>query len=274
MAYEPMNTLVFLQKFGQLRIKISQVFDVEYKPETNNWLYQYFNKTFKDVLGYHNNTDYLDRDFQLARLNLLLKDFEMVKNYEKEMFKHFIGEMKSVGYDEYFGTRFEVDIAKSLIKKDVNFSKIESPDFSVEKTYKNIFIECSSSHMSKIQNKRDLEYKLNKIWEVVEKKKSKDYNKPDTALFIEITNLYYNQEMKGSQTLKSRELEKYVKLGDSDFGSIVFFVFLGNPKKSRFETHYIRNDNKNVNEELKDFLEENYPVEDDKLNRVYFPSES
>ncbi len=105
-------------------------------------------RALEEVIQYHNSGKYEERDYELARLEMLVKHLEEIKQYDENMLNSF---RRKINRDDanYYGFRFEVAIAASLIRKKVIFGKSESPDFKIQYGGQEIFIECTSRHLSK-----------------------------------------------------------------------------------------------------------------------------
>ncbi|OFV68083.1 MAG: hypothetical protein SCAL_000723 [Candidatus Syntrophoarchaeum caldarius] len=159
----------------------------------------------------------------------------------------------------------------TIIRKNIKFTKAESPDFTIHTENKNIFIECGSAHLSK-PKLGDIKYK---IYSVINKKSSKPYCDPTTALFIDITNIYYNSLI--NEILVERdEIREDVKnaLEHTQFGNVILFAYILNKDLNRFESVYIRIDNKNTEETLLNFLNDGYPFSEHTVYNFAIPSDS
>lgn len=215
-------------------------------------------KALKNVLWYHNNGRYKERDYELARLKMLVKHLEEIRQHDGNMLNSF---RSKINRDDanYYGFRFEVATAASLIRKKVDFEKTETPDFKVIHDGHEIFIECTSRHLDKPKSK-DLKYKIKSA---ILEKSEKSYCQPNTALFIDITNIYYHSWLKG-QLIQSKQLREYVMslLESIKFGSVVLFVFILNKELNRFELNYLRIDSHQMDLALKKFLDSFYPSGD------------
>jgi len=208
------------------------------------------------VMNYHNSGRYEERDYELARLLMLVKHLEEIKKYDVNL----LNELRSkINRDDanYFGFRFEVAIASSLIRKKVKFIKTESPDYKISHNGKEIYIETTSTHITK-PSLKDLKHKIKAA---IRKKSKKNYCQPNTALFIDITNIYFHNLLR-KQLIQSKELKNYVKdiLKKAKFGSVVMFAYILNKKLNRFELNYIRVDSEAIDPILRDFLDKYYPI--------------
>lgn len=179
-----------------------------------------------------------------------------------------ISNKKNVGL---YGDIFELYINWTFVQKKLNFTKRERPDFSLKYNNKEIFIECTSTHCNfdKIPVEKDI---FKKLKSKIREKIIEEYMNLSTALFIDITNLYYHSK-NINLTLNENFISKALKELDNNltkkppikvikpFGAIVFFYF-DNSKDSNNETHYSCNilahfKRPNTDTNLIDFLEKN-----------------
>jgi len=199
----------------------------------------------------------------------------------------YLEEIKKVGSDEYsvwknrlisnkknvglYGDIFELYINWTFVQKKLNFTKRERPDFSLNHSNKEIFIECTSTHcdFDKIPAEKDI---FKKLKSKIREKIIEDYMNLSTVLFVDITNLFYHSK-NINLTLNENFISKALKEVDDNltkkppikvikpFGAIVFFYF-DNSKDSNNETHYTCNilahfKRPTVDTNLVDFLEKN-----------------
>ncbi len=165
---------------------------------------------------------------------------------------------KSVSINEYFGVRFEINIAASLIRKRINFSKTESPDFTIQMGTKDIYIECGSSHLARPKSV-DLKYKIGSI---IREKATKVYCNSDTALFIDATNIFNNTPKDILLTAAQFKIRTFIKgtVDSTKFGNVTVFSYIWNKDLNAFQSNYHRIDNEHISKPLKQFLDQFYPI--------------
>jgi hypothetical protein len=199
----------------------------------------------------------------------------------------YLEEIKKISLDEYnfwknrltsnkknvglYGDIFELYINWTFVQKNLKYTKSERPDFSLLHNNKQIFIECTSAYCN--FDKEPLEKEIfKKVKSKVRDKIIEEYMNLSTALFIDITNLYYHSK-NINLTLNKNFISKALTELDENltksppikvlkpFGAIVFFYF-DNSKNSNDETHYscnilshFKRPNADIN--LVDFLEKN-----------------
>ena len=215
-------------------------------------------QSIKRVLMFHEAGDYANRDYENSSISLLVKNLKEISSYDKKLFKVFRPALQSCNNDTYFGIRFEVSMAASLVRNGVPFVKTERPDFTLLKDWDGVCIECGSAHLSKLRTRiADLKYK---IGSVIREKSQNDYCNINNALFVDFTNINYHSTLQ--EILPNvDELKDYVseQLDHSDFGSIVLWTYIINLDVKRYQWKYTRVDNRMPNPLLKKLLDALYP---------------
>jgi len=196
----------FMISYGSLVIELNKLLGIRFI-NGNVSSKSPIGQSLRRIIEYHNRGEYLQRDYELSKIAILVKHLKEIAEYDINLLKAFKKQIhRSSTYDEYFGVRFEINIAASLIRKNIKFTKAESPDFIIHKKSKNIFIECGSAHLSK-PKLGDIKYKIRSV---INKKSSKPYCTLATALFIDITNIYYNSLL-NEILIERDEIREYVK---------------------------------------------------------------
>ncbi|HIH72410.1 hypothetical protein GBV73_09610 [Thermococcus sp. 101 C5] len=247
--------MIFLLNYGNIVVELSRLLNTRFI--TKEDFEKPIGRALKDIFYYHNSGVYSFRDYELARLTMLVKHLQHIERYDPTLLQKFREKINTSDSD-YYGFRFEVAVASSLIRKGLQFTTPDPPDFKVVYNQEEIFIECTSRHISP---DKDLNI-IQEIKRAVNRKSKRRYDVPRCALFIDITNLYYLAHLK-NQTDQLKLIRKSIKElleKESNFGSVLLFVYLVNKAKSRFELNYIRIDNKKIDRVLKDFLDKFYPT--------------
>lgn len=242
----------FILTFNKVNTEIGRLLRYRFLPDKHAYD-TVVGKIFKNILEYHNSGEYQKRDRELGRMFMLLKHLESIENYDNSLLKYFRKELKRADTtDGFYGIRFEVNIAASLIQKEISFKKQESPDFIINYNSKDIGIECGSTRIRKEVDDPDLYYKIRST---INSKTNKLYSNSRTSLFIDMTNLIHTiLNIEGKPDFdKAREKVKN-NIANNDFGSVILFTYLFRYSKSRFESNYIRVDNSNIDNDLNDFL--------------------
>lgn len=179
------------------------------------------------VLTYHGSGDYANRDYANSSISLLAKNLKKIENQDRKLLRVFRRALQACNDDTYFGVRFEVSMAASLIQNKVPFVKTERPDFTLLDRWHGVCIECGSVHLSEPKvGIADLKYK---IGSVIREKSQYDYCNAGSALFIDFTNINYHSTLQ--EILPSvNELKSYVadQLKRSGFGSVALWTYIIN----------------------------------------------
>lgn len=210
------------------------------------------------VLTYHDSGDYASRDYENSSLSLFVKNLNEIRSHDKKLLRLFRGALQSCNSDTYFGYRFEVSVASSLIRGQVPFVKMERPDFRLLDQWDGLCIECGSTHLSEPKlGIADLKYK---VGSVIREKSQHDYCDAGSALFIDFTNINYHSTLQ--EILPGvNELKGYVadQLQVSGFGSVILWTYIVNLDTRRYQWKYTRIDNKLARQLLVVFLDTLYP---------------
>jgi hypothetical protein len=260
-AETPSQGMEFYQKFASVMTEIGDLLDMRFTPQSERGMEEFLYKISNDVLMLDKQEKLMRRDYELCKLNMFCKHLSEIQEENRELFNRYKQELNEVGYDRYFGIRFELDIAASLIRKGINYSHPDPPDFEVQYEGKELAIECTSAHFSGgDRTKRE------KFTQCLTSKSSKDYFNRDTALFIDVTNLDYAAEIgitSGSINEKDekRWIRECTKNFDLDIGSVVIFRYIGHGQGIGHQ--YRRCDiDSNIAKHLQKFLDEHYPIGD------------
>jgi len=255
----------FLVCFGELIIEINRLLGYSFRPGYHSNATPVGN-TLQRIVGYHNNGRYLDRDLEMGKL-LLVKNLSEIEKYDSDLFKKFRRSLRNEdNTDNFYGARFETNIAASLIRKKIPFKKQESPDFLISQGNDILLgIECGSARIRKMAATVDLNYK---VVSTVKKKSSKSYCSINTALFIDITNLFHTANRNGKQFDIHGTIDEVKHgLSQDSFGSVILFVYIFNKELARFESNFFRADNIYISTPLKDFLDNYYST----INNHFVP---
>ena len=227
-------------------------------------------QTFHQIDSYHQQKEFDLRDTLYGKISLLVKHLQEIEKYDTGLLESFRKKLRKVQDREYFGERLEINIASSLIRNNIKFNKSESPDFKKINGF-DVNIECSSAHLTQdIRNEKKLQEKLRRV---VLKKSKKDYARPNTALFLDITNIYHHDLKKDFKFTFKENIRSFVKkvLNKSQFGSIILFTYLADPENKTYNSNYNRIDNEIINDNLKNFLESHFPLDNVHFEHHIFP---
>lgn len=243
----------FLLSYKYATGKISDFFNYKIFPSHPD-NFTHIGALLNQIIDYHNKGEILYRNMELNRILFLIQHLEIIKEHDSSLLKYFIRELKKQGtQDVFWGVRFELGTAVSLINKNIPFLKQESPDFILSNQCS---IECSSARIRKENDKTDLDYK---ILSVINKKGKEEYCSNSLVLFIDITNLVYDLH-KRNQYINTSKTKEFVKnkIQDYDMGSIIFFSHIHPKNEDNIRSVYNRIDNESIDSELKKFLDTYY----------------
>ncbi len=95
--------------------------------DNNIYAKNFIGKSLRQVIEYNNKHDYQMRNCELGKLAMLSKHLVEIKNSDEKLFGYFKSRfrknIKNLG--EYYGVRCELNIAASLIRKNIKFRKTE-----------------------------------------------------------------------------------------------------------------------------------------------------
>lgn len=181
--------------------------------------------------------------------------------------KRIINNINNVGL---FGDIFELYVNWSLVQKEIEYKKNERPDFTINQNNKEIYIECTSAHFDfdKVPTEKEI---FKKLKNNIRSKTVEKYMNSSTALFIDITNLYYHSK-KINLTLENEFFFRTLKEIDEDllkqqinpaksFGAIYFFCFdysINDVDDSHYTYNILSKFNRlEADKNLIDFMEKN-----------------
>jgi len=223
----------------------------------------------KNVLDFHAAGDFFARDYENASVSLLIKNLKEIEKKNRVLLNNLLSLLKTSNGNTYFGIRLEIQVSASLFRHGVVFDKTESPDFTLKDLYNGTYIECGSVHLSSVKpGVSDLRYK---IAATIREKSTHNYCNPDTALFIDETNIHHyshNQGILPVENGRKRHVENILQ--NCAFGSVVLFTYMINKDKNKYEWKYTRIDNINISELLKRFLDARYPFGNDVTHNYEF----
>jgi len=204
-----------------------------------------------------------------SKIMLLVKHLQEIEKYDSSLLLKFRNKLRKVQTSGYFGERVEINIASSFIRKGIKFIKSESPDFK-KINEQDINFECSSVHLTQdIHNEKKLMEKLRKA---ILKKSKMGYAKPNTVLSLDATNIYHHDVINDFKFTYKENFRSFVKnvLRRSRYGSVIVFTYVFDPDNQVYYSNYIRIDNDNINNELRNFLNRHFPLGNIHLERHVF----
>lgn len=204
----------------------------------------------------HRKGLYRERRVVFAKLERLIENLTVIRSHDKKSYNRWKERYKSGSNINNYGDRFEAAIWSELINQKYQFEKSESPDFKITFNNENVFIECTS------RRRPELNGDMGKyIFTAINGKDKKPYMNNKTALFVDVTNLFY-RAIKGEGLPTPARMKEVAEIGLNttiNIGSIFIFSFLWNEELHEYELPYIRRDRNDIDKALKDFLDQFQP---------------
>lgn len=177
----------------------------------------------RQVLSYHRSGERYARDWEAFRIGLLAMELHELRSTRPEVVAGLRRAIRRATLNEYFGVRFEVEIAFLLHRGNVTFTKSESPDFEITLADGElIFLECCSTNVGR--PKENLTYK---ITSALTRKSKKPYANEKTALFIDFTNILHNS-IRTPTPIDHQDLQRELShaASQSPFGAVAAFALV------------------------------------------------
>lgn len=217
------------------------------------------------------SNDMVTYRYMVAKVQFLCTHLDEVRSHDEKLFKHFRNNMKkNYNNSNYYGIRFEMEIAASLIRKKIEFIKQESPDYQITHNNSLIGIECTSCHLRKDVNTKEVLYKVSST---IEKKNKKSYAQGNNILFIDATNIFYHFE-KNRAPNERYPYKKYIQQSfeKSKFGALIIMTTHIAYNNEMICQSYWSFEKKDSDKIIIDFLNDHYPKESDgpAMKSVFF----
>jgi hypothetical protein len=254
-------------QIGTITSKLNELLDI--KMVTSKQQKTCIGQSVINIIKFNNERNIQAALFEIGRLKFLIFHLELLRSSKPKLFSFFKKILLSdkSNFDKYFGTRFEIAIAAALAEKSIDFDKTEPPlpDFIINN--EKVFIECTSKHLGQINQKFSFTKQLKMV---MNGKNSKEYANISTALFIDITNIYYYLPNSARYNIRDFILQEIPELITSyKFGSFLFHVYIQDETQTNFEQSYVRIDSVKINDTLCGFLNSNFPLGNSKINNYF-----
>ncbi len=180
----------FLARISTLLQDLSELISVELLKGGKVTSRNPIEKNLAEILEFHHNQNYYNRDFELKRLFTLMTDLKSIRDNSEQNFSQFKKQLRNCNrVSQYVGIRFEISLAGFFIRKGVSYINRESPDFEFSfGENQKAYIETTSCHI--VQEKpQNLYLKVNSA---ILTKSGKKYANDSTILVIDVTNLVHN----------------------------------------------------------------------------------
>ncbi|MEZ8594040.1 MULTISPECIES: hypothetical protein [unclassified Vibrio] len=178
-------------------------------------------KCFAEILEFHRNRNYYNRDFELKRLFTLMTDLKSIRDNSEQNFSQFKKQLRNCNrVSQYVGIRFEISLASFFIRKGVPYKNRESPDFEFNvDANQRAYIETTSCHI--VQEKsQNLYLKVNSA---IRTKSNKKYANDSTILVIDVTNLVHNSvKFHPEFKIENLAVNCQSEMDKSSYGAFIF----------------------------------------------------
>lgn len=244
-------------EIGDLSCNLNELLNIRFNAKRKNE--SCIEQSLKNIIRFYNEGDILKSKYEIGKLIFLVHHLEILKTSKPKLFDIFVKILLNdkKNYDKYVGTRFEISIAATLTERLINFDKTQPPlaDFIVN-DYK-IFIECGSKHLNEYD--KDFSF-IEQLCAVIEKKSKKEYAHNSTALFLDISSIYYYLPTPQRNNIRAYIIKNIPKLSSmSKFGSFLFHVYIQEGDQDVFQQSYVRIDNFEISDSLNQFLDKHFP---------------
>lgn len=260
----------FLAIHAQVTLALSNALDMDISPGSEYFNHPIF-EGLRNCLVCFPQGKLLESSMELGKGMSLLKHLEKIKTHRPELFEGFKKLLRSkVGVREYFGVRFEINTAHTLIREGLSFTTPDPPDFLISHKGAALSFECTTTYSE--QTRDDIfEVKINRA---INTKARKSYPDPEhLALLIDNTNIEYLSPGDGRdrERILKKVMDKWAREGS--FGSYLVFmsyaVAVGDEKK--YEHSYVRFDAETASKQLIDLLDVIYPKRIVQRPRILIP---
>jgi hypothetical protein len=260
--------LDFILYYSTLALELARLLGVRFIP--GRGLEGVVGKMLARVINYHNQGNSEFRDREITKLTLLVSELKDIEDFSPELLAKFRN-MYRKNRADYYGFRIEVAAASLFIRRQINFVKNESPDFTITMpNNEDVLAECGSTHLSKRKD-GSIGYK---IASTLRSKIAKPYVTTKTVLFLDITNIIHHTLI-SKVYLEQEQIQSIVKgqMSTRQIGGTCLFFLMLDKEKDYFGYHSIRIDNDNADPLLMDFLNAQFPVEGQEISNYDVPSE-
>jgi hypothetical protein len=200
----------------------------------------------------------VDRDLELIKYGSLIAQLRIIKRYNPPVFTELKKKILGIKKQEHFsGTRLEIQIAAVLCLSKITFQMPDPPDFTFMFKGTELIIEVTSTQLAR-ENNKSLLYKISRK---INKKEGKPYACPKATLFLDYTNLIFNNNGLNPEFFQSEDLKLKVlqMLDPQKFGSVILFYSSFYRNQNVFKTSFNRIDQESIDPILKLFLDKHFP---------------
>ncbi len=257
--------LNFLIQFSSAVLELNRLLGTRFVPDHPSNTSP-LGASLSGILAHHNAGNSSHRDFELQKVRFLIQNLKELEQSRPDLLRAYAKILrKTRGTDSFFGARFEISSASSLVMKGVSVEKGERPDLRIRESQ--VTIECTSVRSRTAKAKKDLTYK---IAASVFKKASKRYATRSMALFIDITNVAHFTRPFNPDKFRRAAVNSEDR---SPFGALLLFVSMMNVDLNRLESNYLRIDHAKISADLLSFLNTHFSIGAHRITDFSLPFE-
>jgi hypothetical protein len=245
----------FELRFLQVSEALALLLDMRFVPDASSRNHP-IHRSLQHILDLHTQGEFRSRDLHLNRMYLVAKNLAEVREHSPDYFESFKSRIKkAVKGDNYYGVRFELNIAATLARHNVSFEMPDPPDFLIPGFGEEVTIECTSARRRKRAPKQSYFYKIESA---AGKKSRKTYTCSGTAVFVDITNLVFTTLQHNKSLLDLIDRHKLSSMCEEhEYGSLILFDY--ETQGSGIASVYYRIDCPAISPDLRAFLNEYFP---------------
>ena len=261
--------LDFLLEFSQLNLELHSLLGYRFIPG-NVAMETPVGETLSRILRYNNEARIPDRDLEMRKLSMFCRHLQIVRESRPELFRCYRKRLRSQdSSDSFFGARFEVNIAASLIRKGLNFETPDPPDFQLASAECDLSLECTSA---RIRGTRTAHFGRKVVLVVSQKLKSLVTDPSSTAVLVDITNVFHKAARSDDKPVVPKIVEAVrEKLATVDLASVFLFHYIYDG--IGMHSGYQRVDNQNIHARVLSSIDKCFPPSNGHVEGFGIPTE-
>ena len=255
--------------FDHIAAGLMNVLDMKFDSPFSCETEEYIAKTLRNADHALNRGDIEEAKRLILIPAKLLQCLLTIREGNEALLQEFKNKFHEVEFDRYYGVRCEVETARSLLEHGLEFKHPDPPDFIVTPHDTELSIECTSIH---VETSMDFRQKIcDKIGE-----KNGKYTGGLTTLFIDVTNIIHHS-FKQASLVKKQDLKSWIRedteIFNWEIGSVLLWSYVYDHKTERYHHAYIRSDTPNIADELEQFLDQHYTLDEFEGEEFAYPSQ-
>ena len=217
------------------------------------------------ILDFVENGEVDRASYHLVRLQMFSKHLNEVRVLNPGYFSDKVEDLTSETGGNYYGDRFEIDVAASLLRKGIKFKRVEPPDFRFSYDGDELDIEAKSAHFE--SSDADIKEKIKRA---IRSKTDDSYSHPTGVVFIDLTNVFF-EGLRRNITVDSPTLRQWADETTTNFpsvsvGAIVFFNYVvetSEEGQTGLHHAYTIYENSDMSDTLLEFLADHFEIDEE-----------